>query len=62
LVKITELNGRLVFQTRALGGQAVWDGRHYTGTKAASGIYLVIVRDDSGAERMVTKLIITQGR
>jgi hypothetical protein len=29
IVKITELNGRLVYQTRALGGQAVWDGKDY---------------------------------
>jgi len=62
LVKITELNGKLVFQTRALGGQAVWNGRNYNGTKIASGIYLVIVRDDSGTEKIVTKVIITSGR
>jgi hypothetical protein len=27
IVKITELDGRLVFQTRALGGQAIWNGK-----------------------------------
>jgi hypothetical protein len=62
LVKITELNGRLVYQTRALGGQAVWDGRNYNGSKIASGVYLVIVRDDSGVEKMVSKIVITSGR
>ena len=62
LVKITELNGRLVYQTRALGGQAVWDGRNYKGDKIASGIYLVIIRDDSGTEKIVTKVVITSGR
>ncbi len=46
IVKITELDGRLVYQTRALGGQAVWDGRDYKGRKRASGIYLVLVSDD----------------
>ena len=47
IVKITELDGRLVYQTRALGGQAVWDGRDYKGRKISSGVYLVVVSDDS---------------
>ena len=62
LVKITELNGRLVYQTRALGGQASWNGRNYKGDKAASGVYLVIIRDDSGAERMATKIVLVPGK
>jgi hypothetical protein len=62
IVKIAELNGKLVFQTRALGGQAIWDGRNYNGQKIASGIYLIIVRDDSGNEKLATKIVITSGR
>lgn len=46
IVKITELNGRLVYQTRAFGGQAVWDGRDYHGRKISTGVYLVLVSDD----------------
>lgn len=59
IVKIAELNGRLVFQTRALGGQAVWDGKNYQGQKVAAGMYLVIARDDTGKEKIVTKIAIT---
>jgi len=51
LVKIAELNGTLVYQTRALGGQAIWDGKNYKGQKIASGVYIVIVRDDTGNEK-----------
>ena len=53
IVKITELDGRLVYQTRALGGQAVWDGRDYKGRKISSGVYLVLVSDDgsSGSQK-----------
>lgn len=40
-VKITDVNGRLVHETRALGGQAVWDGRDYNGRRAKTGVYLV---------------------
>lgn len=52
-VKITELNGRLVYQTRALGGQANWDGRDYQGRRVSSGVYLVLINEDgsSGAPR-----------
>ena len=62
LIKIAELNGRLVYQTRALGGQAIWDGKNYKGEKAASGVYLIIVRDDSGLEKIVTKIVFVGGR
>jgi len=62
MVKIAELNGRLVFQARALGGQMIWNGRNYKGEKAASGVYLVIVRDDSGIDRAVSKIVILSGR
>lgn len=62
LVKIAEPNGRLVFQTRALGGQAIWNGKNYNGQAVASGIYLVLVRDESGQEKIVTKIVITKGR
>lgn len=62
LVKIAEMNGRLVFQTRALGGQAIWNGRNYRNEKVASGIYLVLVRDDNGSEKIATKIAISSGR
>ncbi|MEN0006590.1 MAG: hypothetical protein AAF798_20725, partial [Bacteroidota bacterium] len=38
-VKITDVNGKLVFETTANGGQAVWDGRDYNGRRASSGVY-----------------------
>jgi ligand-binding sensor domain-containing protein len=62
LVKITNLYGALVYQTRALGGQAVWDGKNNNGVKVASGVYLVICRDDNGQEKIATKITIVQGR
>jgi ligand-binding sensor domain-containing protein len=62
MVKITELNGRLIYETRALGGQAIWNGQTYEGNKVASGIYLVFVRDDAGNEKGVGKIVITSGQ
>jgi hypothetical protein len=60
-VKITDLTGKLVFQTRAQGGQAIWNGKTYEGNSVATGIYLVFVRDDEGNEKGVGKIMITKG-
>ncbi len=62
IVKITELDGRLVYQTRALGGQAVWDGRNYRGQKISSGAYLVLVTDETRKERTAAKIFFINGR
>ena len=57
IVKITELDGRLVYQARALGGQAVWDGKDYKGRKISSGVYLVLVSDEGRKENLATKIV-----
>ncbi|MET0465600.1 MAG: two-component regulator propeller domain-containing protein [Chitinophagaceae bacterium] len=57
IVKITEMDGRLVFQTRALGGQAVWDGKDYRGRRISTGVYLVVVSDESRKEKTVGKIV-----
>lgn len=57
IVKIVELNGRLVFQTRSLGGQAVWSGRDYRNQRVSSGVYLVLAKDEFGAEKQVGKIV-----
>ncbi len=40
-VKITDTQGRLVYEVRSTGGTAVWDGRDYTGQRAVTGVYFV---------------------
>jgi hypothetical protein len=56
-IKITELNGRLVFQTKAQGGQAIWNGKDYTGKSIASGVYLVLVIDEQKQEKAAGKIV-----
>ena len=56
LVKITELDGRLVYQSRALGGQAIWNGRDAKGSKVVSGVYLVLVSDDQNQQKLAAKI------
>jgi ligand-binding sensor domain-containing protein len=57
IVKITEPAGRLVFQTRSLGGQAVWDGKDYRGGRASTGVYLVLAVDNVKGEQVVGKIV-----
>jgi ligand-binding sensor domain-containing protein len=57
IVKITELDGRLVYQGTSNGGQAIWNGFDYLGRKISTGVYLVIVSDDSRREKVVTKIV-----
>ena len=40
-VKITDVSGQLIFETTALGGQAIWDGTDFSGRRASTGVYLV---------------------
>ena len=56
-VKITELNGRLVYQTKALGGQAVWNGKNYKGEPIASGVYIILVTDEGQVERNAGRIV-----
>ncbi len=60
-VKITDAAGHLVYEGKALGGQAVWDGRDYLGRRAASGVYLIFATSESSFDQpdaMVTKVVI----
>jgi hypothetical protein len=57
IVKITELDGRLVYQTRALGGQAIWNGRDYRGRKISTGVYLVLISNDERTEKAAAKIV-----
>ena len=57
IVKITEPDGRLVYQTRAAGGQATWNGQDYKGRKVSSGVYLVVVSNDDRSEKTVGKIV-----
>ncbi|MBW8685827.1 type IX secretion system anionic LPS delivery protein PorZ [Chitinophaga rhizophila] len=56
-VKITDISGRMVFQTRAFGGQAIWNGLDYTGHRPQSGVYLVFATSETGGEHVVTRIV-----
>jgi hypothetical protein len=57
-VRITDVSGDLVYSTKAEGGQAIWNGRNFNGKKVKSGIYLVFASNETGSEKVVTKIVI----
>lgn len=58
IVKITDVAGKLVWQSKANGGSASWDVRDYAGRRAATGIYLVFCITQDGMESMVGKIAV----
>jgi ligand-binding sensor domain-containing protein len=56
-VKITDINGNIVFRTISLGGQAIWNGRAFNGEKVSSGVYLVFLSDTDGLQYLATKIL-----
>ena len=60
-VKITDIAGKLVYETTALGGQAIWDGNDYNGRRAVSGVYLVFsssTESFDNPDSYVTKILL----
>ncbi len=60
-VKITDISGKLIYETKAFGGQAIWDGNDYNGTRAATGVYLVFSASENTSrdkDAFVTKILI----
>lgn len=55
-VKITDISGRLVYETTALGGQAIWNGKTYEGKRVQTGVYLVLATNADGSEAAVAKI------
>jgi len=56
-VKITTVNGELVYHTIALGGQAIWNGTNFDGKRVQTGVYLIFCASPDGNETHVSKLL-----
>ena len=55
-LKITDITGRLVHETRSQGGSASWNLITYRGQRAETGVYLVFITNQDGSENLVGKL------
>ncbi len=59
-IKITDVNGVLVYQAISYGGQAVWNGKNFNNEKVNSGVYIVFSSDEEGNEKVATKILFIQ--
>lgn len=57
-VKITDLNGNLMYQTVSNGSIATWDGKDSHGRKVSTGIYLAICANEDGTQSTITKIMV----
>ncbi len=57
-VKITDTYGNLVYETTALGGQAIWNGKNFNGERVSTGVYMVFITDEiTGQQNGMTKIL-----
>ncbi|MDZ7897355.1 MAG: two-component regulator propeller domain-containing protein [Arcicella sp.] len=59
-VKITDVAGNLVYETRANGGTAVWNGRTLQGNRVETGVYLIFSANAKGEETCVSRLAVVK--
>lgn len=57
-VKITDIEGNLVYEAISEGGTIEWDTRVFGKSKVASGVYMVFLSSDDGVETKMKKIMI----
>jgi ligand-binding sensor domain-containing protein len=58
VVKFTNMQGHLVYETRSNGGIATWNLQTYRGEKPVPGVYLIFAGTEDGVEGVVGKVAI----
>lgn len=56
-VRITDVNGNSVAHIKAIGGQAIWNGKNFNGQKVGSGVYLIFGSALEGKENSSGKIL-----
>jgi ligand-binding sensor domain-containing protein len=59
-VKITDIEGNLVFEETSQGGSVLWDTTAFGRYKVASGVYLVLITTEDALETKVHKIMIVR--
>ena len=57
-VKITDIEGNLVYETISEGGTIEWDTTAFGKHKVASGVYMIFISAQDGIETKVKKVMI----
>lgn len=59
-VKITDIEGNLVYETTSAGGTIEWDTKAFGSYKVSSGVYMVFVASQDGLDSTVKKIMIVR--
>ncbi len=59
-VKITDIQGNLVYETKSAGGTIEWDTTAFGKYKVASGVYMVFISAADGVETKVKKVMVVR--
>ena len=57
-IKITDIEGNLVYETTSEGGTIEWDTTAFGRYKVASGVYMIFISSQDGGETKVKKVMI----
>ena len=57
-VKITDIEGNLVYETTSEGGTVLWDTTAFGRYRVATGVYMVFISSEDGTETKVKKVMI----
>jgi len=58
IIKITDIEGNLVYETTSEGGTIEWDTTAFGKHKVASGVYMIFISAQDGVETKVKKVMI----
>jgi hypothetical protein len=56
-VKITDIAGRVIFETLSQGGTAVWNGIGFDGKRPHTGVFLIFSANKDDDDALVSKLL-----
>ncbi len=59
-IKITDIEGNLVYETTSEGGTIEWDTTAFGKYKVASGVYMIFIAAEDGSETAVKKVMIVR--
>jgi len=59
-LKITDIRGKLIWQTRANGGAASWNVQDINGKRPPTGVYILFAVREDGKESVVAKIAVVE--
>ena len=59
-IRIADVQGRVVYQTKSNGSKATWNGYRLDGTRPNSGVYFIFAINRDGSETALGKFVFIQ--